>query len=52
MWDEIDLALSFEGEEGPTTSFPLSGAWWDSIFNLLFAWEDYTGEWTGAAWTI
>jgi hypothetical protein len=31
--------------------FPLSRAWWASVFNLLLAWEDFTGEW-GASWTI
>jgi hypothetical protein len=30
----------------------LSRAWWASIFNLLIAWEDCTGEWAGASWTI
>jgi hypothetical protein len=52
MREDTDLAESFEGEEGETTDFPLSRAWWASVFNLLLAWEDYTGEWTGAAWTI
>jgi hypothetical protein len=49
MRDEMDLAESFEGEEGETLSFPLSGAWWASVFNLFLAWEDYTGECAGAA---
>jgi hypothetical protein len=52
MQDETDLAKSFEGEEGATTTFPLLGAWWASIFNLLLAWEDCTSECVGASWTI
>jgi len=47
------MAESFEGEEGEAaTDFPLSGAWWASVFNLFLAWEDYTREWAGAYWTI
>jgi hypothetical protein len=52
MGEDMNLAESFEGEEGPATAFPLSGAWWASVFNLLLAWEDYIGEWTREAWTI
>ena len=52
MRDETDLAESFEGEEGAAIAFPLSGAWWDSVFNLLLVWEDCTGEWAWEAWTI
>jgi hypothetical protein len=52
MRDEIDLAESFEGEEGVETTFPLSGSWWDSVFNLFLAWEDCTGECAGESWTI
>ena len=48
----MDLAESFEGEEGETTTFPLSGAWWTSLFNPFLSWEDYTGEWTREPWTI
>jgi hypothetical protein len=48
----MDLEESFKGEEGATTTFPLSRAWWASIFNLFLALEDYVGEWTGATWTI
>ena len=44
MRDETDLAESLEGEEGETTTFPLSCAWWASVLSLLLAWEDYTGE--------
>jgi hypothetical protein len=46
------LSESTEGEEGETMAFPLSNAWWDSVFNLLIAWEDFTGEWLGESWTI
>jgi hypothetical protein len=49
MQDEIDLAESLEGEEGATTNFPLSGAWWASVFNLLLVWEDCMGECAGEA---
>jgi hypothetical protein len=52
MWDETDLAKSLEGEEGATTTFPLSGAWWALGFILLIMWEDCIGECVGAAWTI
>jgi hypothetical protein len=52
MRDETNLAESFEGEEGETTTFPLSGAWWALIFNLFLVWEDCTGECAGEAWTI
>jgi hypothetical protein len=52
MREDKDLIKSFEGEEGASMAFPLSGAWWDSVFNLLLAWEDYIGEWKRAAWTI
>jgi hypothetical protein len=52
MQEDMDLEESFEGEEGETTDFPLSGAWWASVFNLLLAWEDCIGEWAGECWTI
>jgi hypothetical protein len=39
MQEDTDLAESFEGEEGEAVAFPLSGAWWASIFNLFLAWE-------------
>ena len=52
MREDTYLVESFECEEGETTDFPLSGAWWASVFNLFLACEDCTGEWTGAAWTI
>ena len=40
MQDDTDFAESFEHDEGATVVFPLSGAWWASVFNLLLAWED------------
>jgi hypothetical protein len=49
---ETDLAESFEGEEGGATDFPLSGAWWDSVFILLLSWEYCTSECVGEAQTI
>jgi hypothetical protein len=49
MRQDMDLAESFEGEEGATLDFTLSGAWWASVLNLLLAWEDCIGEWIGAA---
>jgi hypothetical protein len=52
MREDTDLTKSFEGEEGVVVDFPLSGASWALVFNLLLAWEDYIGEWTRAAWTI
>jgi hypothetical protein len=61
MWDksslkcireDIDLSESIEGEEGAVVDFPLSNAWWDSIFSLLLAWEDCTSEFLGASWTM
>jgi hypothetical protein len=33
-------------------AFPLSKAWWASVFNLLLVWEDCTGECLGATWTM
>ena len=36
MWDDTDLAESFEGEEGATMNFPLLVAWWASIFTFFF----------------
>jgi hypothetical protein len=48
----MDLLESLEGEEGVVVAFPLSSAWWDSIFNILLAWEDCTGEWLGEAWAM
>jgi hypothetical protein len=35
MREDTDLSESFEGEEGAIVAFPLLGAWWASIFNLL-----------------
>jgi hypothetical protein len=52
MWEDTDLSDSFEGEEGVAVDFPLSGAWWASVFNLFLAWKDCTGEWTGEVWKI
>jgi hypothetical protein len=52
MRDETDLVESLEGEEGVTTIFPLSCAWWASVLSLLLAWEDCIGECVGEAWTI
>jgi len=48
----MDLSESLEGEEGVTMDFPLSDAWWDSVFNLFLAWEDCTSEWLGAYFTM
>jgi hypothetical protein len=45
--EDMDLLESLTGEEGATTTFPLLDAWWVSVFNLLLAWEDCTGEWLG-----
>jgi hypothetical protein len=50
--EDTDISKSLEGEEGATMDFPLSSAWWDSIFNLLLAWEDCTSKWLGATWTM
>ena len=52
MWENTDLSKPLEGEEGAAMDFPLSGIWWALVFNLLIAWEDFTGEWVGATWTI
>jgi hypothetical protein len=52
MQDETDLAESLEGEEGETTTFPLSCVWWALILSLLLAWEDCIGECAGETWTI
>jgi hypothetical protein len=52
MWEDTDLAESFEGGEGEAADFPLLGAWSASIFNLFLAWEYCTSEWTGEAWKI
>jgi hypothetical protein len=49
---DTDLSESLEGEEGVAVVFPLSSAWWASVFNLFLAWEDSTSEWLGASWTI
>jgi hypothetical protein len=49
MQEYKDLAESFEGEEGETTTLPLLGAWWALIFNLLLAWEYCTSYWEGEA---
>jgi len=46
------LLESSEGEEGEAIYFPLSNAWWASVSNILLAWEDFTGEWLGEAWTM
>ena len=48
----MDLSNPLEGEEGGAVDFPLSRAWWASVFNLLLAWEDCTGEWSGVAWAM
>jgi hypothetical protein len=50
--EEKDLSEPLEGEEGAVVAFPLSSAWWASIFNLLLAWEDFIGEWSGETWTM
>jgi hypothetical protein len=42
--EDTNLSEPLEGEEGKSTTFPLSRAWWASVFNLLLAWEDFTGE--------
>jgi hypothetical protein len=47
-----DLSEPLEGEEGEVVAFPLSSTWWASVFNLLLAWEDCAGEWSGAAWAM
>ena len=52
MKTQICLSESSEGEEGAAVVFPLSSAWWASIFNLLLEWEDCTSEWLGEAWKI
>jgi hypothetical protein len=52
MWNEMDLAESLKGEEGEASNFPLSDAWWDSIFNIFLAWEDCTDKCVGESWTI
>jgi hypothetical protein len=48
----MDLLEPLEGEEGAAVDFPLSRAWWASVFNILLAWEDFTGEWSVATWTM
>jgi hypothetical protein len=48
----MDLAESIEGEEGATTNFSLSCAWWASVLSLFLAWEECTGECVGEIWTI
>jgi len=50
--EDMDLSEPLEGEEGETMSFPLSRAWWASFFNLLLAWVDFTGEWSGTTWAM
>jgi len=46
-WEEKDLEELVEGEEGETTTFALSCTGRGiSIFNLLLAYEDWTGETT------
>jgi hypothetical protein len=52
MREDTDLAESFEGEEWVAVSFPLSGSWQSSVFNIFLAWKDCASEWTGACWTI
>jgi hypothetical protein len=52
IWEDTYFSESLEGEEGSSMDFPLSSAWWDSIFNLSLAWEDFTGEWLGVAWAM
>jgi hypothetical protein len=50
--EDTDLSESSEGEEGETIAFPLSKPWWALVFNILLAWEDFTGEWLGETWTM
>jgi hypothetical protein len=50
--EDAYLSESLEGEEGAAVDFPLSNSWWALVFNLLLAWEDFTGEWLGAAWEM
>jgi hypothetical protein len=52
MRDETYLVESLEGEEGETSTFPLSCMWWDSVLSLFIAWEDCTGECAGEIWTF
>jgi hypothetical protein len=40
MQEDTDLSEPLEGEEGATMDFPLLGAWWAYVFNLLLEWED------------
>jgi hypothetical protein len=47
IWDDTDLYESLEGEEGATTTLPLSCTWCASVLSLLLAWEDCTGESVG-----
>jgi hypothetical protein len=50
--EDTDLSESLESEEGEAVAFPLSNAWWASVFNLLLAWEDCVGKWLGVAWIM
>jgi hypothetical protein len=52
IWEDMDLSEPLEGEEGAIVDFPLSRAWWASVFNLFLAWEDCTGEWSWATWEM
>jgi hypothetical protein len=52
MQDERDLVESLEGEDGATTTFPLSCMWWDLVLSLFIMWEDCTCECVGAIWKI
>jgi hypothetical protein len=52
IWEDTDLSYPLEGEEGAAVAFPLLRAWWASVFNLLLAWEDFIGKWSGEAWAM
>jgi hypothetical protein len=42
--EDMDLSDPLEGEEGAAVDFPLSSVWCAYVFNILLAWEDFTGE--------
>jgi len=50
--EDTDLSELLEGEEGATTTFPLSSAWWASFFNLFLVWEDCTCKLLGETWAM
>jgi hypothetical protein len=51
--EDTDLEESVNGLEGEVVTFPLSGTICEmSVFNLLLAWEDYTGDASWVACTI